>query len=114
MTEKARLAVVTGGTGGIGTAICRRLARDGYSVVAVYHPADEENARAWQADLQKEGVEIHIAAGDVSKAPESNDMIEEIEQRFGPIGVLVNCAGITRDKTFKRMEQEHWESVINS
>ncbi len=114
MSIVKRVAVVTGGTGGIGTAICRRLSKEGCHVVATYHPADEENARDWQASFVEEGVDVGIAAGDVSSAVDSCEMIDTIEEQFGFIAVLVNCAGITCDKSFQRMEQEHWEAVINT
>jgi acetoacetyl-CoA reductase len=66
------------------------------------------------AGARDEGLDIGLVAGDVSSAASSVAMIEEIEDRFGGIDILVNCAGITRDKTFKRMELDHWEAVINT
>ncbi len=110
----ARVAVVTGGIGAIGTAICRRLARQGRNVVAVYHPSEEEKAAEWLKARREEGLEMNIAAGDVSSPAETTSMIDEVEDRFGPVDILVNCAGITRDKTLKRMQAEHWEDVINT
>ncbi|MCP3672399.1 MAG: acetoacetyl-CoA reductase [Gammaproteobacteria bacterium] len=109
-----RIAVVTGGIGGIGTAICRRLISEGNRVVAVYHPLEEEKATEWCQDRQEEGLGINIIAGDVSNAADGMTMIDEIENQFGPVDILVNCAGITRDKTLKRMQTEHWEDVINT
>ncbi len=114
MTAEQKLALVTGGTGGLGTAICRRLARDGRRVVASCHPDDLAGLAEWQQARRDEGLDIGLVAGDVSSAASSVAMIEEIEERFGGIDILVNCAGITRDKTFKRMELDHWESVINT
>jgi acetoacetyl-CoA reductase len=114
MTAEQKLALVTGGTGGLGTAICRRLARDGRRVVASCHPDDLEDLAEWQQARRDEGLDIGLVAGDVSSAASSVAMIEEIEDRFGGIDILVNCAGITRDKTFKRMELDHWEAVINT
>jgi len=114
MNTQSKFAVITGGIGGIGTAVCQRLAKDGYGVIATYHPSEEDSAKEWQAARKSEGLEIGIAAGDVSTAADSMQMIENIESQFGPVSILVNCAGITRDKTFKRMEQDHWEQVINT
>ncbi len=114
MTAEQKLALVTGGTGGLGTAICRRLARDGRRVVASCHPDDLADLAEWQQARRDEGLDIGLVAGDVSSAASSVAMIEEIEDRFGGIDILVNCAGITRDKTFKRMELDHWEAVINT
>ena len=114
MSEKPRLALVTGGTGGIGTAICRRLAQQGRRVVATCHPDDLDKLEDWVRERVAEGFEIGLVAGDVASAVSCVEMVEQVEQRFGPVDILVNCAGITRDKTFKRMELDHWESVINT
>jgi acetoacetyl-CoA reductase len=108
------VALVTGGTGGIGTAICRRLAEKGCRVVACYHPSDKDNAEAWKEARQAEGIEIGLAAGDVASPMSCIAMIEEVEANTGPIDILVNCAGITRDRSFKRMELDHWETVIKT
>jgi len=114
MSEKSRLALVTGGTGGIGTAICRRLAHQGRRVVASCHPADREKLEDWLRERTAEGLDVGLVAGDVSSPVSCIEMIEEVERRFAPVEILVNCAGITRDKTFKRMELDHWESVIKT
>jgi len=114
MSEKSRLALVTGGTGGIGTAICRRLAQQGRRVVASCHPADREKLDDWLRERTAEGFDIGLVAGDVASPISCIEMIEELERRFAPVEILVNCAGITRDKTFKRMELDHWESVIKT
>ena len=114
MSEQQRVALVTGGTGGIGTAICRRLARDGRKVVASCLPGECASLQAWKQERQDEGVDIGLVAGDVSSPAACSTMIDEVEEKFGPVEILVNCAGITRDKTFKRMELDHWEAVINT
>ena len=114
MTEQQRVALVTGGTGGIGTAICRRLAREGRKVVASCLPGECANLKSWQQERQDEGLEIGLVAGDVSSAAACSTMIDEVEEKYGPVEILVNCAGITRDASFKRMEIDHWESVINT
>lgn len=113
MTQQARVALITGGIGGIGTAICQRLAKDGFRVVANHHPAEQEAADAWRQERAADGMEIDTIAGDVSSFEDSTRMAEEVKNRYGSVDVLVNCAGITRDKTFKRMEHGHWEAVIN-
>lgn len=108
----ARIALVTGGIGGIGTAICQRLSADGYQVVANCHPS--EAAEAWKSERAAEGVEVAVIAADVSSFDDTGRMIAEIKETFGRgVSVLVNCAGITRDKTFKKMEKEHWQAVID-
>jgi len=113
MTQRTRVALITGGIGGIGTAICRRLAKEGLRVIANHHPSEQEAADDWRRERADEGVEIDTVAGDVSSYDDSVRMVQELEERYGAVDVLVNCAGITRDKTFKKMEQNHWEAVIN-
>ncbi|MGA7978702.1 MAG: acetoacetyl-CoA reductase [Chromatiaceae bacterium] len=114
MNPQARVALVTGGIGGIGTAICQRLAGDGFRVVANHHPSERESADAWRRARGDEGLEIDTAAGDVSSFEDSSRMVSEIMERYGAVDILVNCAGITRDKTFKRMERDQWEAVISA
>jgi acetoacetyl-CoA reductase len=114
MVEQKRIAVVTGGIGGLGTAICQRLAREGRQVVACYHPAEQDNVAAWTEARKAEGLAIDLVAGDVSSAEDSARMMAEISEKIGPVEILVNCAGITRDKTMKRMEAAQWDAVINT
>jgi len=114
MSGEQRVALVTGGIGGIGTAICRRLGQENYRVVASCHPSEQESAQTWRRERSAEGVEVGIVAGDVSSAEDSARMVAEVEERYGPVEILINCAGITRDKTFKRMEAADWDDVINT
>jgi len=114
MSNAKRIAVVTGGMGGIGTAICQRLAQDGCAVVATIHPSEEAHAAAWVQARQAEGYEIGIVSGDVSSAEESARMMAEVEATFGPVDILVNCAGITRDASMKRMQAGQWDAVIET
>ncbi|WP_147652007.1 acetoacetyl-CoA reductase [Vulcaniibacterium gelatinicum] len=108
----ARVALVTGGTGGIGTAICRKLAAMGHKVATNYR--NEEKARAWQAQMRAEGVEVVLARGDVSSPEDAEAMVREVERQLGPVEILVNNAGITRDTTFHRMTALQWQEVINT
>jgi acetoacetyl-CoA reductase len=108
----ARVALVTGGTGGIGTAICARLARNGHKVATNYR--DEAKAKAWQAKLAAEGVNIAIVPGDVTSYESAGTMIKAVEQSLGAVDVLINNAGITRDTTFHRMTPQQWNEVINT
>lgn len=109
----ARIALVTGGIGGIGTAICTRLAKDGCRVVANHHPSEADAAEEWKKARAAEELDIATIAADVSSFEDSTRMIAEIADQHGPIDILVNCAGITRDKTFKKMEAAQWQAVIN-
>jgi acetoacetyl-CoA reductase len=113
MTTPARVALVTGGIGGIGTAICQRLTKDGMKVVANHHPSEQEPASAWKREQADAGFEIDTIAADVSSFEDCAQMVATIKQSYGPVAVLVNCAGITRDKTFKKMEEAQWRAVID-
>jgi acetoacetyl-CoA reductase len=108
----SRVALVTGGTGGIGTAICRRLARLGHRVATNYR--DETKARAWQAQLKAEGIDVFLAKGDVANTNEAAAMVRAVEEGLGPIEILINNAGITRDGTFHKMTPAQWFDVINT
>lgn len=108
----SRVALVTGGTGGIGTAICKRLAGLGHRVATNYR--DEERARAWQAKLAAEGVNVFLAKGDVANTDEAAAMVQAVGSGLGPVEILVNNAGITRDGTFHKMTQTQWFDVINT
>ncbi|MDR6674924.1 beta-ketoacyl-ACP reductase [Xanthomonas sp. 1678] len=108
----SRVALVTGGTGGIGTAICERLAAQGHRVASNYR--DEPKARAWQQRMRDRGHEIAIVAGDVASPDHAQALVQEVERQLGPVEVLVNNAGITRDTTFHKMTAEQWHEVINT
>jgi len=96
-----KTALVTGGTGGIGTAICRALSKQGLNVVANYHPMEADNIEAWQAAQKADGFEFDVVPADVSSFDSCKEMIESLA---APVDVLVNCAGITRDASMKKMD----------
>ncbi|WP_256645177.1 acetoacetyl-CoA reductase [Thermomonas paludicola] len=108
----SRVALVTGGTGGIGTAIVKQLANMGHKVASNYR--NEDKARAWQRQMKADGYDVFIARGDVTSPQEAESMVREVEATLGPIDILVNNAGITRDGTFHRMKSEQWMDVINT
>jgi acetoacetyl-CoA reductase len=108
-----KIAYVTGGAGGIGSAICKELAQKGMKVVAGYHPAEAEAAKARLKEWQNEGLDIGIVAGDVGSYASCTETAAEILAKFGPVDVLVNCAGITRDKSLKKMTEDDWNAVLN-
>ncbi|ALG67981.1 acetoacetyl-CoA reductase [Beggiatoa leptomitoformis] len=113
MTKK--VALVTGGTGGIGTQICRTLSTAGYIVVANWLKGIDDGP-AWEAKQKADGYDnILIAEGDVSDYDQAVAMVKEAVEKAGaPIDILVNNAGITRDKMFRKMEKSQWDAVINS
>jgi acetoacetyl-CoA reductase len=103
---------VTGGTGGIGTAIVRKLAAMGHKVATNYR--DKERATAWQESMKRSGVDVALAAGDVADPATAESMIREVVDQLGPVDILVNNAGITRDGTFHKMSALQWQEVINT
>jgi acetoacetyl-CoA reductase len=107
-----RVALVTGGTGAIGTAICKQLAKSGARVVATYR--NPEKARAWQEKVKTDGQEIGMVEGDVTNFDSCKAMVEQVEREFGPVDILVNCAGITMDTTFRKMTPEQWRCVLTT
>ncbi|MET0288292.1 MAG: acetoacetyl-CoA reductase [Pseudoxanthomonas sp.] len=108
----SRTALVTGGTGGIGTAICARLSQLGHRVATNYR--NEEKARAWQARMKEAGADVLLVPGDVADAAQADAMVRAVEQQLGAVDILVNNAGITRDTTFHRMRADQWNEVINT
>jgi acetoacetyl-CoA reductase len=108
----SRVALVTGGTGGIGTAICKRLAQQGLRVATNFR--NEAKAREWQSAMKEQGFDFALAKGDVGNPEEAAAMVREVESQLGPIDVLINNAGITRDGTLMRMSREDWQSVIDT
>jgi acetoacetyl-CoA reductase len=102
----ARVALVTGGTRGIGRAIVERLKADGLSVAAGYSGNDEA-AAACAKELG-----VMVVKGNVGNFMDCKHAVEKIEAELGPIDVLVNNAGITRDGVFHRMTSEQWSEVI--
>ena len=108
----SRVALVTGGTGGIGTAIIKQLADIGHKVATNYR--NEEKARAWAEKMQAEGYDITLVKGDVTSEEQAAAMVKEVEAKLGPVEILVNNAGITRDGTFHKMKGEQWRDVIDT
>jgi len=108
-----RIAFVSGGMGGIGTAICRRLARSGHTVVAGCLPGYERKSE-WLDTMRGEGLRVHAAEGDVADFESCAEMFYNVQSVVGPVDILVNNAGITRDAIFKRMTEREWLSVINT
>lgn len=109
-----RVALVTGGNGGIGSAICRELAAQGHTAVAGYFPPEKAAAEAWQKQMHDQGFAIGLAAIDVTSYADCERAVAEVTAEFGSVDILVNCAGITRDGTLKKMPEENWKAVIST
>jgi acetoacetyl-CoA reductase len=108
-----RIAYVTGGMGGIGTAICRKLCDNGHVVVAGCGPGSPRKDR-WIADMRAAGHDVHASEGNVADWQSTQAALRKVKEEFGPVDVLVNNAGITRDGTFRRMSYEDWHDVIET
>ena len=108
-----KIALVTGGMGGIGQAICRTLTSQGMRVVAGYS-RKEEDAREWQAEQKQAGFDFDTVRIDVTNYESCKSMVDYIETNIGPISTLVNNAGITRDAACCNMNKDEWDTVINT
>ena len=108
-----RVVFVTGGMGGIGSAICRRLALAGHTIVAGCLPGYERKEE-WLGTMRKDGFKVHAAEGDVANFESCASMFYNVRSVVGNVDILVNNAGITRDSLFKRMTERDWLEVINT
>lgn len=108
-----KVALVTGGTRGIGKEIATKLAKNGYITVLNYHPDDDEANKTLNI-IKKIAPNSILKKADVSDFRAVNQMVEEIIKNFGRIEVLVNNAGIVRDSTLKNMGYDQWDGVIKT
>ena len=107
-----RVALVTGAMGGLGTAICQELAKAGHKVVAAYHP-QFDNKDEWLKEQAAAGFKDFVCvAVDVSVLEDCQKMVADAEAACGQVDILINNAGITRDRMFAKMEKEGWDAVI--
>ncbi len=108
-----RVVFVTGGMGGIGSAICRRLALAGHTIVAGCLP-DYDRKEEWLVAMRGDGFKVHAAEGDVADFESCAGMFHNVRSVVGNVDILINNAGITRDSLFKRMTERDWLDVINT
>jgi acetoacetyl-CoA reductase len=109
----ARVALVTGGMGGLGEAVCIKLAALGYQVVTTYSPGNTK-AKDWLASMKELGFDFRAFPCDVADYNSAQECIAQIQKEVGPVDVLVNNAGITRDMTFKKMDKTNWDAVMKT
>ena len=106
-----RVAVVTGGIGGLGTEICKALAQAGRTVIAVDLDSGKERVASFMR--QVEGHDIQFAQADVADHQDCGALVREVETRHGSLDILINNAGITRDSTLRKMDREQWDAVLD-
>ena len=109
----ARVALITGGMGGLGEAICIKMAALGYQVVTTYSPGNTK-AQEWLESMREQGYSFRAYPCDVSNYESAQECVVQITKEVGPVDVLVNNAGITRDMTFKKMDKINWDAVMKT
>ena len=107
-----KVAYVTGGMGGIGTTMCQRLHRDGFTVVAGCGPS--RDFKKWLDEQTALGYHFHASVGNVGDWDSTTAAFQKVKAVFGPVEVLVNNAGITRDGMFRKMNRADWDAVIET
>ncbi|GMU43541.1 MAG: acetoacetyl-CoA reductase [Xanthomonadales bacterium] len=110
--KRERLAVVTGGIGGLGTEICRYLARSGRTVVAADLDARPERLEAFRSEVAEFNGHIRFEALNVADFEHCEAFAERVREHHGEVDILVNAAGITRDTTLRKMDAKQWSDVI--
>ena len=113
MSAQKRVALVTGGMGGLGEAICVELAALGYTVVTTYSPGNTRSEQ-WLRAMRERGYHFHAFPCDVADWDGCVACIKRITDAVGPVDVLVNNAGITRDVTFRKMDRASWDAVMRT
>jgi len=108
-----RVAVVTGGMGGLGEAICLKLAGMDNQVVTTYSPGNKKSAE-WIKEMKAKGHDMRAVPVDVSDFDSCQKAVAQIQSESGPVDILVNNAGITRDMTFKKMGKIDWDAVLRT
>ena len=106
-----RIAVVSGGIGGLGAETCRALARAGRTVIAADLPGDAGRIDAFLREV--DDFDVHFAALDVTDADACARLVADVEARHGALDILINAAGVTRDATLRKMTREQWDAVID-
>lgn len=107
-----KVAYVTGGMGGIGTAICQRLHKDGFKVIAGCGPSRDFDK--WLNEQKALGYTFYASVGNVAEWDSTVDAFKKVKAEHGPVDVLVNNAGITRDGMFRKMTKADWDAVMDT
>lgn len=113
MTDlKGRVAIVTGGSRGIGASIAKELAKQGVAVVINYN-SNSEAADQTVKEIEELGGQAYASQADVSDSAQARVLVEETIAKFGKLDILVNNAGITRDRSFRKLDEASWRKVID-
>jgi acetoacetyl-CoA reductase len=108
-----RIALVTGGMGGLGEAICMKLEKMGIKVVVTYSPGNTKHGE-WLKEMEAQGYKFLAVPCDVSDFDSCQRTIAQVVKEVGHVDILINNAGITRDMTFKKMTKVDWDAVIKT
>lgn len=111
--EQTRVVLVTGGMGGLGETISTKMVDAGYKVAVTYSPGNTRHGE-WVAQMKANGYEILAVPCDVADIDSCARAVTRVQDRLGPVDVLVNNAGITRDMTFKKMDKVNWDAVLRT
>lgn len=111
--DKPRIALITGGMGGLGETVSTKMADAGYRVAVTYSPSNK-TADKWAADMKAKGYEFNVYPCDVTDFNSCKACVDKLAADFGPVDILVNNAGITRDMTFKKMGKADWDAVLRT
>ena len=111
-----RVALVTGGIGELGRSICERLTGQGCRVAAldIALTTNGDDGRSWRARLAREGHTVVLVAGDVIDFDSCSNAVARTESELGPVDILVNCAGITRDASLGKLDKDKWYAVLST
>ena len=114
MSEK--VALVTGGIGELGRSICERLTAQGCRVAAldIALTTNGDSGRSWQARLAREGCDVVLIDADVTDFGSCTSAVTRVESALGPVDILVNCAGITRDASLRKLDKNGWDAVLST
>jgi acetoacetyl-CoA reductase len=111
--SEPKVAYVTGGMGGIGTAICKKLCEQGFRVIAGCGPNSPRKEK-WLGEMRSAGYEVYASEGNVADWDSTVAAFEKVKAEHGTVSILVNNAGITRDGTFVKMSRDDWSAVIDT
>jgi acetoacetyl-CoA reductase len=113
MTNATRVVLVTGGMGGLGETISTKMVDAGYKVAVTYSPGNTKQEE-WVAQMKARGYSILAVPCDVTDIDFCARAVAQVQEKLGPVDVLVNNAGITRDMTFKKMDKVNWDAVLRT